>query len=328
MTYSSGDFHDKPYILTQNRILVVKMVSKETMNNIRKTYDTSHYSWTSWVSYGLLEDELIKIMQYIPPDKKNMQTWSPHLANLLIIICTRLDSFFKASVRSNIWSFIEPEIPNFPKKALDVFKKSKRDWNIINYLRFFDPLFDLKSLDVCFKPHDLAARSPFCEWQNSESPSWWTTYNDVKHDYYSNMSFANLECVINAFAAYFIIFLLYPESLATLAFAKGVLKTVVHLPSGIISNKQSEIRIRKIEELEQNDPNDPKIQKMKRYLSYWKNTIPPYPFMTNKDHKFTAESKLFLFFFRNKAYEWFRENVGIVDPHNYFYLADFDPSPI
>ncbi len=51
------------------------------------------------------------------------------------------------------------------------------------------------------------------------------------------------------------------------------------------------MRIRKIIELEQNNPNDPMIQKLKRYLSSWKNTIPPYPFMTSRDHKFTAESK-------------------------------------
>ncbi len=75
------------------------------MAYIKGKNEVDYYSWTLWREYLSLEDDLIQLMGVIPPDNQNLNIWSPKLANLLIIICARLDSCLKTTLSSNICFF-------------------------------------------------------------------------------------------------------------------------------------------------------------------------------------------------------------------------------
>lgn len=41
---------------------------------------------------------------------------------------------------------------------------------------------------------------PWRKWSSGKNPTWWSTYNAVKHDRTVNYTAGNLECVLNGFA--------------------------------------------------------------------------------------------------------------------------------
>ena len=51
--------------------------------------------------------------------------------------------------------------------------------------------------------------TPWDEWHNNESPSWWRFYNKIKHERHQYYEEANLENVLNAMAGLFLLVLHY-----------------------------------------------------------------------------------------------------------------------
>lgn len=47
--------------------------------------------------------------------------------------------------------------------------------------------------------------TPFLNWKEDKSPFWWENYNDVKHGRLNNFMVGNLENVLNALAALYIL---------------------------------------------------------------------------------------------------------------------------
>ncbi len=51
--------------------------------------------------------------------------------------------------------------------------------------------------------------TPWEKWKNTENPSWWKSYNNVKHERSANFQDANLETSLNAVAGLFCCILYY-----------------------------------------------------------------------------------------------------------------------
>ena len=149
-----------------------------------------------WYTYQNLENRLLEISRYIAFDPSNLKTWSENLASLLMLVGSNIDTFFK-DMRSCILSMKnKDEIQN----VVDVIsKKKKKDMTISDYYKY-DSLYQLSKnqVEVPFGLSYLGNISPFKNFKNCESPSWWTAYNKIKHEYYENIKMASLENVINA----------------------------------------------------------------------------------------------------------------------------------
>jgi len=286
---------------------------------IKNNFDITYYSWTSWLDYLKLEEELISFMKIIPPHDQNKNVWSHQLANMLIIIATRLESFIKSSLSSKIWEVIDEHTDNFPLNILHEIKaKKKHLWNIKDYKKFYNNFFRLDSHFVCNKTRGYEKIIPYAEWENDNSPSWWKSYNDLKHDYYSNMPSATLDVVFNALAGFFLIFIIHPEVFSMLAYKREVIKTNFNLP-GMIPRLDDTHKI-----LENKISENEKFKE--KYQKFWKNSVPPYPFQDDNKALY-AESNLFFYIFKTSSYDLQVKVLEQGIENNYMFF-NIKPSPI
>ncbi|OLS16994.1 MAG: hypothetical protein HeimC3_50260 [Candidatus Heimdallarchaeota archaeon LC_3] len=290
-------------------------------------YTINYYSWTSWLDFLNLEEKFIKLLKTIPPDDQNLGTWSPRLADLLIIVCTRLDSFLKACLRSKFWDETKDFFPEIYKTKKNIILTGNEILTIKNYESFFNKIYKLHEQIVYFKPRNLQEILPFNGWQPKKPPDWWTTYNSFKHDFFNNMKESTLNKVIYAFAGYFLCFIIHPETISTFAYSKKVLKVrSLNLPSIIPSNDGTEEKLKLIKTLKNKNPKNPAIKDYILYLKRWVNALPPYPDIGNQG-ALLAESKLFMYLYRTKNYEQYKKSIEFNKIDNLL-LSEIDSSPI
>lgn len=144
---------------------------------------------SSLVAYAILRADLNLLFEYVEPDMVNLSTYSHRTYELLLRICTEIESNFKIIFTKN-------------RVALGTEK------NIIRYSDLDGPM-KLSTVEIsCLKSSHLTYR-PFEAFANSKrenrSPFWYKEFNIVKHDRAQNFSNASLKNVILALGALYVL---------------------------------------------------------------------------------------------------------------------------
>ena len=136
-----------------------------------------------WSYYLNLEERFINTTKYVEVNTDNYSTYSIEYTSLLLSICSEIDVIFK-------------EICGFNQKE----HKCINDYFSIVNSKFPD-IFQEKVI-YSFSSIPLM---PFNSWNASQSPIWWTNYNKLKHGRLNNFMVGNLENVLSALAALYIL---------------------------------------------------------------------------------------------------------------------------
>ncbi|MDR6809758.1 hypothetical protein J2Y45_006861 [Dyadobacter sp. BE34] len=119
---------------------------------------------------------------YIHPD--NDAVYSTEIALLYLTVCSEFEVVSKALC-----------------KAID---SSQNDLNIHNIRAVINGQMLTRSFfdeGVAVSGYDYPTVFPFIEWTDQISPTWWKSYNKVKHDRFARFPEANLRNLLYAFAA-------------------------------------------------------------------------------------------------------------------------------
>lgn len=151
-----------------------------------------------WNIFGKMESRLQVISRYILLDPKNNTTYSEELAEFLISIGSSVDSFFRDMSSCPYYSNVI--------KAKKI-NKIIDDYNIVDFRKLYEDFFEFSKMHirVPFGLGDPQEIIPFEKFSSNDIPTWWTNYNDVKHNYMKNIQFANLYNILNALGALFLL---------------------------------------------------------------------------------------------------------------------------
>ena len=159
--------------------------------------DKDYFEKKFWFFYMDIEEEFLDISKIIPIDSVNSETFSFKYMKLLMVICSEINL-----ILTNFMDFKEFE---YEKK------------NIIWYEKFISTFFpNFKSSSVtCYKSYHNYNEiiTPFLDWDNNNSPLWWSINNKVKHNRdeldeekgIEKFKSANQLIVLNALAGLFIL---------------------------------------------------------------------------------------------------------------------------
>jgi len=155
-------------------------------------------------TYEYLENSLIEASRYITIDPRNDKSWSEVLATLLVLNGNAVDTFFRNMIMC----------PNIKEnKAFKEMKKKprkKKTWKISHFQKIIEPIHEL-SKNIIQVPFGLGTSQTITPFQDfsSKIPDWWNAYNHIKHDYYDNITEANLSNVVNSLGALLILHALH-----------------------------------------------------------------------------------------------------------------------
>lgn len=129
--------------------------------------------------------ELIeKVFKYISPEQKNMETFGNELRNIIILACTEVESLWKDTLLSN----------NYANKKL-----TTKDYvELLSILKLNE-----YKIKFNFYP-DIEEVSPFSNWNTkstTQSLSWYSDYNAIKHNRLNEFSKATLKNAIESVSA-------------------------------------------------------------------------------------------------------------------------------
>lgn len=162
----------------------------------------------AWYRYKRLQDEFINATQYFPFEQKHETIWSEFFSDFLTKVGSSVDGFFRKMLEDSRFDSFS---------HVQVLKNSKRKRDI-NYFRdFFDPIYQLSSVEVntAYGLTFYGACRPFAGFldsKNSKIPVWWDAHNHVKHGWYVNIEEATLKNTIEALAGLFVLNILHKES--------------------------------------------------------------------------------------------------------------------
>lgn len=163
------------------------------MSELRCTIENNNQFWSHYLS---LENSLKEISEYISIHKNNYKSYSFKNMQLYFAVCTDIDSIFK-HIRGNL-SLQPTRQPNMGhhKEMLSKY------FPIISDSKVF---LDISNEKLTLQPFEPLSKK-------GEAFEWWSAYNDVKHQRPENFHKANIENLLNAFAALHILNLVYAIS--------------------------------------------------------------------------------------------------------------------
>ncbi len=136
-------------------------------------------------AYKIIEEDLLKLFQYIEPNDKNKNTFSQRTYELLLRASTEFETNCKQILKANNYK-----------------KSSKKNWNICDYKKIEKATklseYEIK-LNIWYP--ESKTFQPLDSWKNEGSLGWYNDYNNVKHDRSRNFENAKLINVINAVSA-------------------------------------------------------------------------------------------------------------------------------
>lgn len=198
--------------------------------------------------YISLEEEFMEILRYIPLSEEHEGVWSLKLANLLLLIGSSIESFFKCSISSlkvsEMYNYIEihdysGRVGYTPEDFISISKLNKlllekrRDMGL--YRDIFEDYYHLSNKTV-FVLRNKKELIPFCEWSNGKPPQWWITYRDLKHSRFEHRKTANLKIVLAAMAALFLLNL-YQENTREYLTNKGIIRSNMNLENSFFKSR-------------------------------------------------------------------------------------------
>lgn len=138
----------------------------------------SHIHWNYFLA---LESDLEVIARYIEFIDQNFKTYSIELAHLLLASSSEIDVIMK-----ELCALLAP---GEKAKNINNYKsiiKSKKP-------RFIDEPVFIHRYGMTLKP--------WTNWKNNENPTWWRSYNNIKHERDIYFNEANLKNVLNSLGA-------------------------------------------------------------------------------------------------------------------------------
>lgn len=127
-----------------------------------------------WKQYRLLEKIFIQTDEYVSISKDNYDTFSNRYVNLLLLICSEMDSLLGAVSSSHKYQSILKKFEYFVKEHP----------NVKNYRVDTKYPYDIKNITpmVKFSEKNQNDQSDKTSEKNKKrTPDWWQAYNDVKH---------------------------------------------------------------------------------------------------------------------------------------------------
>ena len=124
-------------------------------------------------AFLLMQNDLVRLFEFIEPADENLSTYSYRTHELLIRSCIEAEANFKAILKENRYRPVNRKGDPIPDKQ----------WNIENY-RIINKTHHLSSYRV-HVPIWAESRSiftPFAEWKSSGKLTWYHAYNKSKHD--------------------------------------------------------------------------------------------------------------------------------------------------
>lgn len=167
-----------------------------------------NYKKQYWNYYLGLEEELINTRKYVSFDNNNFKTYSTEFIKLLDVTCSEIDVIAKAILNLNKDKYTDYK---------DIASWGYHLQQLVPSIQDYEVMFDN---ELIIKPFDKWKYEQYIDKKgntrirlvkNYNTPEWWTSYNKVKHhrtdSYRGGFQFyrANLENVINAFAALYIL---------------------------------------------------------------------------------------------------------------------------
>lgn len=165
-----------------------------------------------WNYYLELEDQFLKTKKYVEFDLNNKNTYSIEYLKLMQAVCSEIDVVAKAIAIALDPTFVDDYTTGIQKWGFVLQKKMP---NILTTkVKFY---YDI---EVCpwgnweyEKYKDSKERIKYRLVKGKKTPEWWIAYNSVKHhrtkisdeNGTTNYSKANLQNLINCFAALFIL---------------------------------------------------------------------------------------------------------------------------
>ncbi|OGH05846.1 MAG: hypothetical protein A2W22_06770 [Candidatus Levybacteria bacterium RBG_16_35_11] len=182
-----------------------------------------------WNNYKSIESDFLRFLEYAPYYKSNLKMYSPKLTGFLLQTGGYIDSAFKEM--ANYFRFKTYKLKKVKKKI--VTKRIKKEDTITNVVDAFCILEILYSLSTNNGGHLIAKLDfgdkelyPFKDFSSSQfiSPTWWSAYNEVKHEYSLHYRKASLNNVLEALAGAFLLNVTHYPSIKLL-WQLGYLKT-------------------------------------------------------------------------------------------------------
>ncbi len=137
-------------------------------------------------AFGLLEKDLLIMLDYIEPSDANLKVYSHQLYALLLRACTEFESNCKKVLLDNGYSSKSWSVKDYYK--LNMSSK-------LSEYEVMLPLWHGKT--KFFRPFDT--------WSSTHTLSWYQNYNKVKHNRHAEFELANLENVLAAISGVFVL---------------------------------------------------------------------------------------------------------------------------
>ena len=153
-------------------------------------------------AFLLIQKDIQQLFEFIEPSDTNLQTYSYRIHQLFMRICIEIEANFKAIFKENTYS------------------KPERCWNIIDYKKI-NISHHLDAYSATFPVWDGIKNTymPFKEWTNEHGRlQWYKDYNSTKHNRQDERKLANMENLLNAFSA---LFILLSSQFNTMSFEPG-----------------------------------------------------------------------------------------------------------
>lgn len=135
-----------------------------------------------WNYYLALEQDVLSIALYVELDQRNFKTFSVEIARLLMSATQELDVVLKQLCARH----------NDSAKS----ESGYRAFLSTKYPAWLSLTIEMPAYGLSFKP--------FASWETSQTASWWTANNKVKHERHTHFDSASIENMLNAVAALFI----------------------------------------------------------------------------------------------------------------------------
>lgn len=143
----------------------------------------------------IIQEDLIKLFEYIEPSEINRNTYSFRTHELLLRICIEIEANFKAIFKENIYNPVIKRGLNKGKKRTEKTWKIE-DFKLINKTHHLDDY----EIELPFWKGEGRIRKPFLAWKNNESLTWYQAYNKSKHDRINSFHLANLDNLLDAYS--------------------------------------------------------------------------------------------------------------------------------
>jgi hypothetical protein len=159
----------------------------------------------SWAAYKAIEEDMLRVVEYIPLETRQYDVYSFKLADIIVRSCSHIDSLFKDVLRSQTLSDHKDQKEVTAARG----KLAKRKMlKIDDYIKIFGDCLNLAPVKVTIR-RSGEEKEPFKTFKEpkleDKVPTWWTAYNKLKHDFYSEVEIGNMENALDSLSALFVL---------------------------------------------------------------------------------------------------------------------------